>query len=352
MKRILIVSIFVLMCCTLFAQNKAGAEKLVNEGLPYHDKGDYEGAIVRYNKALELDSCNLLALTEKSFSLLSEGKYEESIVCCRKSIDKHPGEPELVVVYVNYGTAVDGLKQTDKSIEIYEEGITQFPNAYSLYFNKGITLKSVRRNDEAIECFQKSAMLNPRHAGTQNAMARTLRTDINRIPAILAFSRFFILEPESERAKINLQSLELLMNANVVKKGDKEVTVTVDPKILNDTTSNGTKNNDSFGTTDLILSMTTALDYDKKYKKETGVERFMRKFEVVCASLSETRKDQHDFYWNYYVPYFLNMRDKNLIKTFAYIVYTSSGDPKVSDWLKMHTEDVKQFYDWSKNYNW
>src|ERR1035437_367645 len=238
MKRILIVTIFALMGCCLYAQNKAGAEKFVNEGLPYHDKGDYEGAIVRYNKALELDSCNLLALAEKSLSLLSSNKYEECIVCCRKAIDKHPGEPELVVVYVNYGTAVDGLKQTDKSIEIYEEGITQFPKAYSLYFNKGITLKSVRRNEEAIQCFQKSAMLNPRHAGTQNAMARTLRTDINRIPSILAYSRFFVLEPESERAKINLQSLELLMNANVEKTGDKGVTVTVNPKILNDTTSN------------------------------------------------------------------------------------------------------------------
>jgi len=352
MKRILVVSLFALLGCYLFAQNKVAAEKLVSEGLPYHDKGDYEGAIVRYNKALELDSCNLLALAEKAYSLLSSGKYEESIVCCRKAIDKHPGEPELKIVYVTYGTATDDLKQTDKCLEIYNEGITQFPDAYSLYFNKGITLKSVKKNDEAIPCFQKSATLNPRHAGTHNAIARTLMTDINRIPSILAYSRFFVLEPESERAKVNLQSLEALMNANVEKTGDKGVTITVNPRVLNDTISTGKKDKNNFGSADLILSMASALDFDKKYKKETSVERFTRKFETLCASLDETKKDKQGFFWRYYVPYFLEMKDKNLIKTFAYIVYTSSGDPKVNTWLKMHSDEVKHFYDWSKNYSW
>ena len=352
MKRTLIVFSFAIMCCCLVAQNKAAAEKLVYEGIPYHDKGDYEGAIVRYNKALELDSCNMLALTEKALSLLSSGKYEESIMYCRKAIEKHPGEPELVNVYVTYGTATDDLKHTDASIDIYDEGIIQFPKAYSLYFNKGITLKSVQRVEEALSCFEKAATLNPRHAGTQNALARTLKSDVNRIPSILAFSRFFVLEPVSDRAKINLQSLETLMNANVEKTGKKDVTITIDPKVLDDTTSTGKNMENDFRSTDMILSMTTALDFDKKYKKETAVERFERKFETIFASLSETKNDNHGFFRRYYVPYFVEMKEKNFIKTFAYIVYTTSGDPKVNSWLKMHTDELKQFYEWSKNFKW
>ena len=49
------------------AQNKFEADKIVNEGIPYHDKGDYEGAIKKYDEALKLDSDNLLALAEKAF---------------------------------------------------------------------------------------------------------------------------------------------------------------------------------------------------------------------------------------------------------------------------------------------
>ena len=56
---------FLLICSISFAQNKADAEKLVDEGVAYHDKGDYDGAISRYDKALELDKDNLLAMTEK-----------------------------------------------------------------------------------------------------------------------------------------------------------------------------------------------------------------------------------------------------------------------------------------------
>ena len=47
-----------LISLTLFSQNKTEAEKLVEEGVPYHDKGDYEGAINKYDNALELDKDN------------------------------------------------------------------------------------------------------------------------------------------------------------------------------------------------------------------------------------------------------------------------------------------------------
>ena len=105
-----------LFSSVLFAQNREEAEKLVNEGIPYHDKGDYEGAITRYDKALALDKDNLLALTEKAMSLLSAQKYDESIQNCQKAIESHKVEKILITVYVTYGNALDGLKKTDKSI--------------------------------------------------------------------------------------------------------------------------------------------------------------------------------------------------------------------------------------------
>ena len=92
MKKTILLLMFPLMSSILFAQNKEEADNLVNEGVAYHDKGDYDGAISKYNKALELDKDNLLALTEKAFSLLSQEKYDESIICCQKAIEKHPTE--------------------------------------------------------------------------------------------------------------------------------------------------------------------------------------------------------------------------------------------------------------------
>lgn len=351
MKKIILLLILPVLCGQLLGQQKEKAEKLVEEGIGYHDKGDYEGALKRYDKALELDADNLLALAEKSMTLLAMAKYEEAAQQCERAIQSHPGERGLMNVYVNLGSAYDVLKKTDKSIEVYEDGIRLFPDFFLLHFNKGISLVSVRRLEEALPCFQASAALNPKHPGTQNALARLLAAD-NRIPAILAFSRFLILEPQSKRSVDNLNILQSLMTQNVEKTGRNSVKISVNAAVLGDTTADGSAKENSFSATDLLLSMEGALDFEKEFKKMTEVERFIRKFDRMCASLKETKNDNHGFYWDYYVPYFIEMKEKNFIETFAYVAFATSDYPEVDKWLKTHEKEIDSFYEWSNQFVW
>jgi tetratricopeptide (TPR) repeat protein len=352
MKKTILILMFALTCNISFGQNKVEAEKLVDEGTAYHDKGDYDGAISRYDKALELDKDNLLALAEKAFSLFSSQKYEESIKYCQRAIETHSGENGLKTVYVTFGNATDALKKTDKSIEIYDEGIKQFPNYYQLYFNKGVTLWSVKKDEDAMLCFQTSAKLNPRHASSHNAIARLSKNTEKRIAALLAYCRFFVLESESNRAKENLESVRKLMKANVEETGKKSINISISPDLLGDTTATGKPTENSFSTTDMILSMETALDFDKKNKKKTEVERFIMKLETMCSSLKGIENNNHGFFWDYYVPYFIEMKDKKLIETFSYIVFTTSTDPDVLKWLQSNKAEVDKFYEWSKSFKW
>ena len=335
-----------------FSQNKEGAEKLVKEGVAFHDKGDYEGAISRYDKALALDKDNFLALSEKALTLNAMEKYEESVACCKKVIEANPTEKDMGSVYVTYGNAYDGLKKTDKSLEVYDQGIKLFPDYYQLHFNKGVTLASVKKYDEALLSFQKAVVANPKHASSHNAIGRLLYMNSKRIPALLAYGRLLILEPESKRGKEDLESVRAIMKGNVEKTGRKSVTVNISSDMLGDTTSDGKPNENSFTTTDLILAMDAAQDFDKKNKNKTEVEIFIRKFTTVCSSLKETKDKNHGFYWDFYVPYYTEMNDKNLVETFAYIAFATSDDPEVSKWIKSHKAEINKFYDWSKNFPW
>jgi tetratricopeptide (TPR) repeat protein len=351
-KSVLYLLFLLSMSTIAFAQQKEQAEKLVDEGIALHDKGDYAGAIERYDKALELDHDNLLALAEKAFSLVSLQKYDESITYCKRAIEKHRGEKNLASTYVTYGNALDMLKQTDQAIAIYDEGIAEFPGNYQLYFNKGVTVSSINKYDEAIICFQKAVTIKPTHPGSHNGMARLLKSQGKRIPAILAFSRFLMVEPQSARASENLTSIQSLMSANVEETGKNSVTINISSDVLSDTKAGAKPKENSFNSADVVLSMAAALDFDKKNKKKSDVERFIQKFETLCATLSETRKDNFGFYWNYYVPYFTEMKDKDYLTTFAYIAFASSGDPKVEEWLNGHKDEIEKFYNWSKNFNW
>jgi len=350
MKKIIFVFTFSVLTHLTFGQNKLEAEKLVDEGIAYHDKGDYEGAISKYDKALELDKDNLLAMAEKAFSLLSIKKYDESIFYCKKSIELYPNDKTLKTIFVTYGNALDGLEKTDKSIDIYNEGIKMFPDYYQLYYNKGITLSNVKRNEEAILCFQKAAILNPKHASSNNAIARLLHIQDRNIPSLLAFCRFLVLEPQSERAQENLKFLQKIVNGNVTKNSDKSITISINPISLEEKGTKNKQKENYFGTTELILSMDAALDYDEKNAKKSDVEQFIRKFETVCASLKETKKDNFGFYWEYYTPYFIEIYDKKMIETFGYIVFASSEKKEINKWLEDNKEDVDKFYKWSKNF--
>jgi|SRR5690606_18822491 len=350
MKNAALLFILSIFCNSIWGQNQEKAEILVDEGIAYHDKGDYEAAIRKYDQALELDKDNLLALAEKAMTLLSLQKYEETIEYCQTAIDKHPGEKNLQNVYVTCGTAYDGLQKTEKSIEMYDKGIKLFPNYYQLPFNKGITLFNAHNYEEAVICFQKSATLNSQHASSQNALARILTIQNKRIPAILAFSRFLIIEPQTNRAKENLGLLLNIIKANIEQTDENSITI--NRVLLVDTTTEGKVKENSFVSTDLILSFDAALDYGQENKHKTEVEKFIRKFETICASLKETQGKNYGFYWDYYVPYFVEMNDKNFVETFAYIAFATADNPEVNQWLNAHDKEIEDFYGWSGNYSW
>ena len=348
----ILIVLFVLLGNNLFSQNKTAAEDLVMEGIELHDKGDYKGAIAKYEKALDLDKDNMFALSEKAFSLLSLGKYKESIENCEKVIKLYPDEKDLNMVYVTYGNATDGLKNTEKAIEIYEQGLLKFPDFYQLYFNKGVSESYLKLYDDALTSFEKAVQCNPGHASSHNAIGRLKNFDGKRIPALLAFCRFLAIEPQSARAEENLSSIQTIMNGNVEKTGKQSVTININAGILGDTLANGNPNENSFSMVDMMLSMSSALDYDKKYKNDTDVEKFIRKFSTLCSSLKEGQEKNSGFYWDYYVPYFISMQENNHIETFAYIAFASTGESDVTKWLKAHPNEMEAFYNWSTGFEW
>ncbi|CAD0004243.1 tetratricopeptide repeat protein [Flavobacterium salmonis] len=330
-----------------YAQNKAEAEKLVDEGIELHDKGDYDGAIAKYSKALEIDKDNLLALTEKAMSLNTSGKYDESIQVAKHTISTHPKE-DLSTVYVSYANSLDHLHKLDEALKIYDEGIKKFPDYHQLYFNKGVCYANSNKYGEAVDCLQKALLVNPNHAGSLNAIG-IMEMSSNRIPAILAFSRFLIVEPQTSRAKKNLESLQNLLMQGV-KQSDEKITISINSDMLAD--PKGKKKENDFSQTDLILSMAAGLDFDKKNTAKTDVEKFIGKFETICASLDETKKGNSGFYWQNLAPYFIEMKEKKLIEPFAYIAFASSGKEDVSKWLKQNQAELEKFYTWSTGYNW
>lgn len=332
-----------------FAQNQTEAEKIVIEGIEFHDKGDYDTAISIYDSALELDKDNLFALAEKAMSLNAAHKFDESIAVAKYTIKAHPNK-DLRNLYVSYANSLDQSKKPKEALKVYDQGLKKYPDYYQLHFNKGITYSTMQEYDEALKCFHKSISIKPHHASSLNAIG-ILEMQQNRIPSILAFSRFLIVEPQTSRSKSNKEYLQNLLMQGVTKTGENSINITIDSETLANSSKKKKRDND-FGSTELILSLAASQDFAADQENQTEVQKFIRKFEVLCASLQENKKDNSGFYWDFIVPYFVEMNNKNFVEQFAYIVFVESSSEDVSQWHKMNQRKLDEFYDWSQKYDW
>jgi tetratricopeptide (TPR) repeat protein len=350
MKKLLLAFTFLLGNLAL-AQDPKGAEALVDDGIILHDRGDFDGAIKLYDKALTLDEHNYLAMAEKAISLNAAGRHEEAIQLCKDIVSYHGDEQQLHNVYVTWGNSLDVLGKHDQSIEVYDEGISKFPDAYLLHFNKGITYISQENYEESIPFFQSSSKANPDHAGSHNAIGRLISKS-NRVPALLALFRFFVIEPEGSRAQQNLAFMEQVLYGNVDQTGKNTITITIDGSILGDTLADGTNAPNNFSSTEFLLSLQCALVFDKENKKKNDAERLAIVIDGLCSSLSENQEENSGFYWDYYVPYFVEMQEKEFIEPLSYLVYASSGEKFVKKWFEENRLFLGEFYKWSDKFTW
>ena len=331
----------------VLAQDPVGAKYRVLEGVELHDEGKYADALKKYDLALALDANNMDAFTEKALTLEMMGYSKEAIELCKKTIklyskDVHP------TLYVTYGNALDHSGHPEKAVKIYKEGIGLFPNNYQLYFNQGITLVGLQQLDKATQSIQKATMLNPNHPGSFNALSFLYQN--NRIAAILASCRYLSLDNSSQRAKVNYDFLLENLYQGVTKTNSDNISIVINENQLNNAVDK--KLDDNFVMTEMILSMTAAMSLSDDTTYKTQPQKVAAMLTSVFVGLQERSQYSQGYFNSFLVPYFLDMKAKNLIEPFSNIILIVVEDPDAINFYKENREKLTAFYEWSKAYKW
>jgi len=350
MKKTTIILLLIFTITLGFSQSQE-AYKLMKEGIVLHDKGKYKKAIKKYDKALKIEPKNISFLYEKASSLTSLKEYKKAIKVCKKCIKINPNSVTLKQVYTVYANSTDLIGKPKKAIEIYNEAIKKFPDYYHLYFNRGITEIQNGMGEEAVKSFETSTKLNPKHASSHNALAITLNSRTSNIPKLFVGCRFLILEPETKRSTLILPMMQriVLGKKNVKKTDDNSISISFDGNMLSDS---GEIIENDFSSVNLILLMSSALNMSEENENKTEIEKFISTFETVVSMVSETKKDNYGYYWEHFVPYYVEMKEKGFLETFAYIIHASEDKKNINKWLKKNGDKIEEFYKWSSEYEW
>lgn len=318
-------------------------KRVIREGVVLHDRGDYDGAIAKYEEVLRENPENDLALYEMAYSYQMKKDYRKSLELAQKGAQYK--SDNLIGFYLLMGNNLDELGEPKKAIEVYKQAIKVKPESL-LYFNLAITYSRMNNAEEAKKNLKKAVYLNPNHPSSHLVLGQLFQTTRYKIPALFAVMRFLVLEPKSRRSSIGYKIFSELMGAGVTQKSPTEINITLD--------TGGKKDEGDFEALELTLALTKAAGADEKEKHKSEVQLLVDQLNGQLAIVSdmEAKGDKSKFTWRYYVPYFTELKKRNHVEPFVYYISQSSEMPGVTEWLQANPDRVIEFLNWSKSYQW
>ncbi len=318
--------------------------RLIREGIVLHDNKNYDGAIRKYEEVLKENPHNVEAIYEMGYSYSEKQDHKQSLEIAYRGA-RYKSELR-VGFYLLAGNSLDLLGQAEKAIDVYKAGIKLMPNASLLHFNLGITYANSRKLAEARKSFKKAVSLNANHAGSHYSLGNLFYLEDYKIPALLALSRFLVLEPNSERSDVAYKTLMAILQAGVSKGKDNQINIVIG--------MSSKKDEGDFGPAEFALGLSKAADSLEGNEGKTKAQLAVEQFQTFFAILSEqnSRDKPSKFVWAYYIPYFGEMKEKNYVEPFYYYISRRSGDPDVKKWLDENYRRVNEFLNWSKQYQW
>jgi len=337
------------MLIGLISYGQSGyVESILEEGVTLHDQGKYKEAIEKYKEALELDSNSVTAIYEMAYSYLMLKNNSETERLCKEAIANFPESEVLMDVYTSYANSLDMRGEAEEALKIYDEGIAKFPDYNMLHFNRAITLYGLEDFYGALNGFKKSARLNPAHASSFYYLGIVEDKMGNRISMILSLSYFLILEPKGARAKLILPYLtDKVNNMYAYRKSGGTISTVSTAGARMDTTASEFKEVES------ALAMLAVLmsipGMEEKYKSEQ--EEFKVNIETIFQLLKANKEVKTGFYWEFLVPFFVDLEELGFVETFVYDINSFESDSKrVAKWVKRHRKKLDVYIAWVNKY--
>lgn len=317
---------------------------VLNAGIALLNEKQYDQAIAKYRTVLDANPDSAGAMYEIALALAQKGDYAQAIEIAMKSAQYDT--IDLAKCLALIGTVYDLAGEPKKALDLYDRAVAIRPAAGTLHYNKAVAeLQGLQDPARALASLKRGAAADPAHATTQQLLGRMFGSDDLRTPAVMAFSRFLILEPQSVRTPEIYKLWYSLLFSNVRQGAEGRLEVAVNPD--KKTTEGNLLQLDTF----IALSQIAAASMPPETPPGPRLVRLFTSY-LNAVSAHDAGADASAFLWTYYVPYFKQLRERDFVEPFVYYVSQGVGMPGVQDWMAANKPRIDAFLAWDKAYTW
>lgn len=316
---------------------EAQAAKL-QEGVALHDGGRFADAAAIYEAILSENPNAAQALVELCLSWSASGDYEKALASALRGAEYK--SPWLGQFYSLAGECYEKTQRAEQAVPFFQAAIGAQPDNFLAYYELGVTCAGLKRLNEAREALKAAVALAPDQPDPHYALGMVLRAEGLRVPALLALSRFLVLEPETDRAKgavrIVSESLDAL-GGHPETDGQAAV-----------------PGADSEGDYTAVAGAVT-----QAWKRELDdpvADGWSRLTSTVGTLFDRLGKEdpawRGTFVGKFYVPYFAALSAQKLVRPFCAHIFRVTRNDLVEGYLQSGQPQVEAFLKWSALYRW
>lgn len=331
MKKLLLIFALAFIVNGTYGQN---AEALIQEGIAYHDNGEYAKAIGVYKKALKEDPASPLIHYEIALSYMYAGDYEKGIY--HSDIVIKQNKQYQLGAYMTKGSCLDYMGRTRESIKLFEKGIKKFGDHYLLHYNLAYNYYGLKDYRKAEHSLLKAIQNNPGHSSSHLLLGILKAETHERIPSMLSLYYFLLLEPVSERSVRAYSLLRNQMESSVRKEE-------TDSNRVNIHINYNTKS--EFASVELMLSILEASRSLEENRGKTDEELFIGNTKSFFLFFGDYKERKSNLWWDFYIPLFNEIAHSDYMEVFGYYISQSSNERAV-EWLGSHEEQANRFFLW------
>ncbi|MEG3863943.1 tetratricopeptide repeat protein, partial [Microcoleus sp. herbarium12] len=169
------------------------AEAWCDRGNQQLMKGDFEGALKSYDKALEFKPDYDLAWSNRGAVLGNLGRFEEAIAFFDKALEF---KPDFHGTWKNRGAVLVKLGRLKEAIASYDKALEFKPDFHEAWNDRGEALRNLGRLKEAMASYDKALKIEPDDHEAWNNRGAVL-VDLGRLEdAIASYDKALEFKPD------------------------------------------------------------------------------------------------------------------------------------------------------------